>query len=317
MTLAIVGAGAIASTHVTTLMAAGDRVATVLDPSEERATALAERRDARVAGTLEELDDVDAVIVASSTLSHLSIAEALAERGMPLLLEKPPWVPGQQPTTLLTTPTLVFVGVTTRFRIGLRTLRTAIHDGVLGDISSITDTIAYQLTPGSLAPWYRTPMEEGGGVLLTNGVHSLDRLAWLLGKPLSLESAAFGYFPEGGDNLADLTFSAGATRARSTLVWSEEPVVASTLEVTGSLGTARIAADGSLVITTDTTTTAPADDGFARQWSVFTSSLTTGALTDAALTEIPTPRQLQPTMDLIVAAIGRHDENPRLRRANP
>lgn len=303
LNLGIVGAGAIASIHADTLLAAGDRISVVLDPSEDRAKALAVRCGGRVAEHLDDLAtdlDIDAVVVASSTLTHLSIAESLVEHRIPILLEKPPWVPGQHPSTLLTTDVLVAVGVTTRFRRGLRTLRGAIAAGRLGTIESARDTIAYQLAPGLLAPWYRGPNSQGGGVLLTNGVHSLDRLSWLLGTPLSLDGARFDHFPEGGDKRAELSLTAGDTAVRSNLVWSDDPVVPSTLTVTGTAGSAVIAGDGGLELTSrDGDVAADADDGFAYQWSVFTEAICGGQRS-----EIPTPQQLEPTMDLIAAAMG-------------
>jgi predicted dehydrogenase len=65
------------------------KLCVVVDQDEARAEALAARHGALASTTLDELDDVDGVIVASPPKSHPSIAERCLERGLAVLVEKP------------------------------------------------------------------------------------------------------------------------------------------------------------------------------------------------------------------------------------
>lgn len=61
----------------------------VIDDDLDRASHLANRYGAKASRTLDLLDTCDAVVVASSTQSHFSIARTVLERQLPVLVEKP------------------------------------------------------------------------------------------------------------------------------------------------------------------------------------------------------------------------------------
>ena len=107
-----------------------------------------------------------------------------------MLLEKPPWVPGQDPGALLSLESngaVLAVGMSTRFNPGVQAVRTAVRSGSLGTILLASDRVAFTVPPGTLAEWYFDADQSGGGVLVTNGVHSLDRAGVdPLGQPLKL-----------------------------------------------------------------------------------------------------------------------------------
>ena len=84
---------------------------------------------------------------------------------------------------------------------------------------------------GSLPSWMFSKEKAGGGVGLTSGIHLLDHVAWITGRPLSLQAARFGHSQALGDIEDTAAFfltsdteyrftshSAGALRGR---VWRE------------------------------------------------------------------------------------------------
>jgi len=92
MRVVIVGAGVMGSMHGRALRARRDvDVVQVIDPDVERAKVLADLMGARPSSSIEDLDETDGVIVASSTGAHHEVVSALLARPHPpaLLVEKP------------------------------------------------------------------------------------------------------------------------------------------------------------------------------------------------------------------------------------
>jgi myo-inositol 2-dehydrogenase / D-chiro-inositol 1-dehydrogenase len=90
--VAIVGAGAIAHTHLGHLGALGHEVVAVCDPLPERARALAAPIGAEAHADWRPMLDavrMDALFVCSPPATHASPACAALERGIPVYLEKP------------------------------------------------------------------------------------------------------------------------------------------------------------------------------------------------------------------------------------
>jgi predicted dehydrogenase len=88
--VAVLGAGVMGSNHariLSTMSAA--RLAVVVDADADRAQQLASRYGSVVCASVDELDGVDAAIVATPTPSHPSLASALMRRGIHVLVEKP------------------------------------------------------------------------------------------------------------------------------------------------------------------------------------------------------------------------------------
>lgn len=88
--IALVGAGQMGSNHARTVFRSDDFELThVIDQDSSRAEVLAKAYGAIPSSSLEILDKVDAVIVASSTSSHFPVAMEALSFGLPVLLEKP------------------------------------------------------------------------------------------------------------------------------------------------------------------------------------------------------------------------------------
>jgi predicted dehydrogenase len=329
--VAIIGAGWMGREHARAVVHAGDTVTAVVDEASGRADDLVKSErlpTARSYTSIRELlasnetDQVTAAVIATPSLLHLDQVRLLISAGLPVLVEKPPWIVGQNPRPVLelaaTSGTIVAVGMTTRFDPGVQQLRSAVAAGELGDIYSVSDEINFRLAAGDLAEWYFTSPYRGGGVLLTNGVHSLDRVGWILGGPLRLTSSARRNSNGGrsGEDMAILRLDAARARASGaqaeprifvsvSLLWSGYEPPSSRLQVIGSDGAAWTDGDGTWTITTGAGVRSgrrPASyNGYYRQWQAFHDRVTGGrSLSDA----LPTLDELQPAMDLICEAVA-------------
>ena len=90
MRVAVVGAGNMGGNHARAVMESSRAtLAAVIDRDLVRARATAKQFGSAASTDLEKAFDCDAVIVASSTASHLEVGLPLLEAGIPVLIEKP------------------------------------------------------------------------------------------------------------------------------------------------------------------------------------------------------------------------------------
>ncbi len=129
---------------------------------------------------------VDAVMVLTPANAHLPIAEAAFDSGKHVLCEKPLEV------TVARGEQLVAMGRRARRRLGIclqhrfrpasQRLHAVLESGALGEVQAAT----------LMVPWWRPQSyydepgrgvlaRDGGGVLMTQAIHSLDLFRWLVG----------------------------------------------------------------------------------------------------------------------------------------
>jgi predicted dehydrogenase len=169
--------------------------------------------------------EVDAVIVATPHFQHTSLGIAALQAGLHVMVEKPISAHKADAERLLAVrrqhPKLVF-GAMFQMRAESRYLKIKkiIADGELGEIVRfswiVTEwfrTEAYYASGG----WRGTWKGEGGGVLVTQCMHQLDMLQWLLGMPARVrgfvhlgrfhkievedDMTAYMEFPNGADGM--------------------------------------------------------------------------------------------------------------------
>jgi predicted dehydrogenase len=295
----LVGAGWAARRHIEGVIQSRDSVGAVVEPDASRTEALVQRLGAEVFASLSEWEAygpaVDAAVIASPSSEHLGQALALVRRGVPVLVEKPHRLPGEDAADLLAESRRIGVpvqiGMSTRYRAGMQTVRRALASGTLGEPVWITDRIWFELGPDQLSPWYFDPRSSGGGVLVTNGVHALDRVSWLLGEQLELERAQLRTLMAGGavEDAAMLQLStASGVSVVISLLWAPFAVPESVLRVVAGNGTAAVRADGSWNMSISGR---PQEGGeaepelaaFARQWQAFRAAILDGEPVEADL----------------------------------
>jgi UDP-N-acetyl-2-amino-2-deoxyglucuronate dehydrogenase len=196
MRVGIVGLGMAVTPHAKSLLDLKDRaqVAYAFSPSSERRAKFAERFPFPQCDRLETmLDDrsVGAVLVLTPPNTHLELAERCARAGKHVLLEKPLEVSTARAERLVQACSKVKLGVVLqhRFRPAAEKLREMLPR--LGKLVSASAAIpnwrpqSYYDQPGR-----GTRARDGGGVLLTQGIHTLDLFLSFTGEPQDVKGMA-------------------------------------------------------------------------------------------------------------------------------
>jgi predicted dehydrogenase len=189
--IAIIGLGMAVTPHARSLLDLGDRVEVLyaFSPTEARRRAFAEKFPFPLADDLDAVlsdERVEAVMILTPPNTHLELARRAAEAGKHVLLEKPLEIATERSVELIracrANGRMLAVMLQHRFRpAGLR-LRELIAAGELGRIVGASAGIrlwrpqSYYDQPGR-----GTKARDGGGVLLTQAIHTLDLLLSLAG----------------------------------------------------------------------------------------------------------------------------------------
>jgi UDP-N-acetyl-2-amino-2-deoxyglucuronate dehydrogenase len=190
----IVGLGMAVTPHAKSLLELKDRVqvAYAFSPSLQRRKAFGERFAFPQCDRLETiLDDrsVNAVLVLTPPNTHVDIAARCATAGKHVLLEKPLEVSTEKAEQLVQACRNVKLGVVLQHRF--RPAAEKLHEMLpkLGKLVSASAAIpnwrpqSYYDQPGR-----GTRARDGGGVLLTQGIHTLDLFLSFVGEPLEVKS---------------------------------------------------------------------------------------------------------------------------------
>jgi UDP-N-acetyl-2-amino-2-deoxyglucuronate dehydrogenase len=198
--VALVGLGMAATPHARSFADLGDRVEVVaaFSPSEPRRKAFAERFPFPLAENFEKiLSDrtIDVVAILTPPNTHLELVERAAAAGKQILLEKPLEITTERAKRLVecchTAGVQLGVMLQHRFRPAGMKLRELIQAGELGAIVNCSTSIrlwrpqSYYDEPGR-----GTKARDGGGVLLTQGIHTLDLMLSLAGPIVEVRGFA-------------------------------------------------------------------------------------------------------------------------------
>ncbi|NGY60348.1 Gfo/Idh/MocA family oxidoreductase [Lentzea sp. NEAU-D13] len=198
---AIVGTGAIATSHAEALRAAGDRIelVAVVDVDAERAAAFAEKWNVprvhpRLAALLDE-EQLDVVHVCTPPRSHVPLALECLAANVNVLVEKPPALSLSEIDTLIAAERNSTGRVATvfqhRFGPAAIRLRRLLSEGVLGrSFVAKSDTLWYRGDAYFDVPWRGTWESEGGGPTMGHGIHQFDLLLSVLGPWQEIRAVA-------------------------------------------------------------------------------------------------------------------------------
>jgi predicted dehydrogenase len=198
--IAIIGLGMAVTPHARSLLDLKDRVevAHAFSRSASRRRAFAERFDFPLADDLDLIADnqsVTAVMILTPPNTHLELVERFAGAGKHILLEKPLERSTARAEALVAAAEAagVRLGVVFqhRFREASQALRARLDDGVLGELACAN----------VICPWWRpqsyydepgrgTLARDGGGVLITQAIHTLDLLLSLTGPVAEVAAIA-------------------------------------------------------------------------------------------------------------------------------
>lgn len=126
--IALVGSGQMGSLHARVIsQSASCELALLIEPREEQGRAVAERFSTTWAADFDDLEGIDAVVVAAATQAHYGIAGRVLDLGKPVLVEKPLATTYEQSADLVKRAAAAGVplmcGLLERFNPAVRTAR--------------------------------------------------------------------------------------------------------------------------------------------------------------------------------------------------
>jgi predicted dehydrogenase len=189
--VAVIGLGNALEPHAKSLVDLQDRARVVwaAASSTARTAAVSERFGwAATTDLTQALTDpaVDAVLILTPANSHLEIAEAAFAAGKHVLCEKPLEVTVARGERLIAAGRRagrrLGIMLQLRFRAASRRLKALLDEGALGEVQAAS----------MIVPWWRpqsyyddpgrgVKARDGGGVLMTQAIHTLDLFRWCVG----------------------------------------------------------------------------------------------------------------------------------------
>jgi predicted dehydrogenase len=132
--------------------------------------------------------DVDAVSICTWNNGHAPIAIAALKAGKHVLTEKPPAMNTAEALAMAeaekASGKLLMVGFVRRFGVNTRIFKDFIDKGYMGDIYYAKTGCVRRV--GNPLGWFADKKRSGGGPLIDLGVHMIDLVRYLMGKPLAV-----------------------------------------------------------------------------------------------------------------------------------
>jgi predicted dehydrogenase len=134
-------------------------------------------------------DCVDAVLIATPTLSHFEIAQYALQKQLHVMLEKPIGLSsyeGEQLLKLASSQTKFAVMLNQRTDPTFSKIKQIVDSGILGNITRTHWTMTNWFRPEiyfQVSDWRATWKGEGGGLLVNQCIHNLDIFQWICGMP--------------------------------------------------------------------------------------------------------------------------------------
>lgn len=203
MKAALIGLGMVADTHLAALQASSKvRLHGVLGHRPESTNAYAEKAAAKTGHDVLAYSDLEAiardteidfVILATPPDSRRSFVTALADAGKPVLLEKPIERKFDAALDLvrICEDRQVSLGVVLQHRVRATSqrLKDYVTAGALGDIVALEIAVPWWRHQSYYdAPGRGSYARDGGGVLITQAIHSIDLALWLAGPMATVQA---------------------------------------------------------------------------------------------------------------------------------
>ena len=196
-------------------------------------------------------EDIDVITVCTPNGLRLPLAEEAAMAGKHLVIEKPIAISLKEADRIIAACERAGVHLMCVFQLrygrAATALRWAIQNGRLGRIV-LADAAIKWFRPQAYyesAAWRGTWAQEGGGALMTQGIHTVDLLRWMMGpvRSVSARMATLVHRIEVEDTLvATLTYDSGALGVIEATT-AAHPGLPARIEVCGARGTVALEAD--------------------------------------------------------------------------
>ena len=192
----IAGAGHFAAVHATALAALPQfRLVAVSATTQERSAAFAATRGGRPVADWRHLiddKDIDVILVTLPHHLHAEAVIAAAQVGKHVIVEKPmaPTLAECRAMQAAATAagTSLLVGQLMRYVLPCQAARAYLASGVIGRPRYGRSAMVKFWMESNRRDWHLHP-ETGGGMLMTAGIHALDRLVWLMDDDVAAVAA--------------------------------------------------------------------------------------------------------------------------------
>jgi UDP-N-acetyl-2-amino-2-deoxyglucuronate dehydrogenase len=264
--IGLVGLGMAVKPHALSLIDLKDEVelAGAFSPSGERRAAFAETYGLPVVDSADAMFDdptIGAIMLLTPPNTHLAFVRRAAAAGKHILLEKPLETSFSRSQELVETAEKAGVRLAMvlqwRFRRTIEVLTRVIAEGRFGEIASVSMRLnnwrpqSYYDEPGR-----GTKARDGGGVLLTQAIHTIDQMIALAGLPIEVSGYAVTsnvHRMETEDLVhAAMRFENGAIGGLSATT-AAYPGFADSIDILGTNGSARIDGQGASLAFVDGT----------------------------------------------------------------
>lgn len=190
--MAVIGCGRIGRVHAGNLARHPTaRLICVYDVAAELAAQMGRELGVKAAASLEEVladGNVHAVLIASSTATHVPLIGAAVKAGKAVLCEKPIDLDLQRAQAswreIAPHRPAVMIGFNRRFDASFRTLRERLYDGEIGKLETAV------ITSRDPAPPPGDYLKNSGGLFKDMSIHDFDMARWLAGDIVEVQ--AFG-----------------------------------------------------------------------------------------------------------------------------
>lgn len=203
--IALIGTGRIGQVHARSVAAIDDVELTwVCDPFQESATALAARYGGRVTTDTAEVfaaDDVDAVIIASPTSTHVDLIRQSIESAKPALCEKPidldiAKVDALRPLAAASSVPLA-LGFNRRFDPHFAAIHRRVQEGEIGTLEQVA------VTSRDPAPQAREYVATSGGIFRDMTIHDFDMARFFVPDVVEVTARGANQFDSAARDLQD------------------------------------------------------------------------------------------------------------------
>ncbi|EWH09159.1 oxidoreductase domain-containing protein [Catenovulum agarivorans DS-2] len=199
--LGVVGLGNIAQQHIANIRngeVSGFKITALCSRNK---TDLADEIGAQHFSDYKKLIDanvIDAILIATPTMSHFEIAQYALNKNIHVMLEKPVGLSSFEGEQLLATQQ---PGCQFALMLNQRTdptyakMKHIVESGVLGKLQRTQWTMTNWFRPEiyfQVSDWRATWKGEGGGLLVNQCIHNLDIFQWICGVPSQI--SAFSEF---------------------------------------------------------------------------------------------------------------------------
>lgn len=202
--LGVIGLGNIGQQHIRHVLSGAVQRCEITALASRNPTPLVDDIGARHFTDYRDLiasGEVDAVLVATPTMSHKAIGDCALEAGLHVLMEKPIGLSIGEGEALLercSDEQVFALMLNQRMDPVFARMKAQLDEGAIGKLQRSHWTMTNWFRPEvyfQVSDWRATWRGEGGGLLVNQCIHNLDIFQWLCGMPASVRGfCGFGKY---------------------------------------------------------------------------------------------------------------------------